>query len=658
MTRAAWIGVLLVLGALSAVAAAAAWSAGGWRSAAKMAAGRVEARLASIDVRRDVRIPMPDGVVLSADLYLPAGPERRVPTVLLRTPYLRDTWQAHGSEALDFARHGFAVVVQSMRGRFGSGGEFAPYAKSADDGRATLDWIVAQPWSNGRVGTYGCSALGETQLILGATRHPALRAMVPQSAGGGVGSAGGRYGYFGIFEGGIPLLSSSAGWFFSNGAKTSAESREQLAHPPRGRGPGGQLSLQQLPVLDLVRSQSPYPTDFELLMSLPLTSPEWARLGYLKDGDRFAAPALHVNSWFDQGVSSTLFAARFMAAHADTPEARHQPVVIGPGMHCTVGYKRAPAHVGDLRIDGPNEPLLDTYLAWFDRWLRDDPAAGASGTTRATGTAGTAGAVGAVGAAAGAGAAASAARPAIDALPAYRFYVLREDRWMDADAWPPPAARPRRWYLDSGGGANTAAGDGRLVDAPRPGQSIDRFTYDPADPVPTRGGTFCCTGDGLAREGAVDQRDVEARRDVLVYTSAPLAAPLRITGTVRARLHVATSARDTDFTARLVDVAPDGPALNIRDSGLRLRYRDGIDRPAPAEPGAVYSIDIELGDIAWQVPAGHRLRLQVSSSNFPRFERNLNTGGRNVDETTSVTAVNDVRHGTAYPSWIEFPVLE
>ncbi|MFT4103019.1 MAG: CocE/NonD family hydrolase [Burkholderiaceae bacterium] len=633
MTRAAWIGVLLALGALVGAAVAAAWSSDGWRSAVKTAAGRIEVKLASIDVRRDLRMPMSDGVELSADLYLPAGPERRVPTLLLRTPYPRDTWQTQGGEVLDFARHGFAVVVQSMRGRFGSGGEFAPYAMSADDGRATLDWIVAQPWSNGRVGTYGCSALGETQLILGATRHPALRAMVPQSAGGGVGSAGGRYGYFGVFEGGIPLLSSAAGWFFSNGAKTSAESREQLAKPPRGRGPGGQLSLRELPVADLVRSQSPYPTDFELLMSLPLTSPEWERLGYLKDGDRFAAPALHVNSWFDQGVSSTLFAARFMAAHADTPEARRQLVVIGPGMHCTAGRKRAAARVGDLRIDGPNEPLLDTYLAWFDRWLRDDAAAGAAD---------------------GAGAVASA----VDALPAYRFYVLREDRWMDADAWPPPAARTRRWYLDSGGDANTAAGDGRLVDAPRPGQSIDRFTYDPADPVPTRGGAFCCTGDELAREGAVDQRDVEARRDVLVYTSAPLAAPLRITGTVRAWLHVATSARDTDFTARLVDVAPDGLALNIRDSGLRLRYRDGIDRPAPAEPGAVYPIDIELGDIAWQVPAGHRLRLQVSSSNFPRFERNLNTGGRNVDESLSVTAVNDVRHGTAYHSWIEFPVLE
>ena len=591
-------------------------------------AGWAVAKWRGITVLRDIRTPGAGGVGLQADLYLPKAGERPAPTVLIRTPYDRTDQRHPGSEAQGFARRGYAVLVQNMRGRFGSEGVFAPYAASIEDGRATLDWIVAQPWSNGRVGTYGCSALGESQLILARGRHPAHRALIAQSAGGGMGLVEGRAGYFGVFEGGVPLLSSMAGWFFQSGAKNSAESIRQVGEPARGRGPDGSLALDTWPSLAILRGQTPYSSDYQWMMSTPLGDPSWRGLDYVHDGDRFAAPALHVNSWFDQAVSATLQAAHFMASQADNAAAREQPVLIGPGMHCTTGRRVGPQRVGELAVAAEQPALFDTYLAWFDRWLKG-----------------------------GAGQATDEQGRQDVRLPPYRFYVMREDRWLDAPSWPPPEARPMRWFLDSRGQANTRDGDGVLRPAPPDAQAVDRLLYDPRDPVPTRGGTFCCTADAGARQGSVDQRDIELRKDVLVYSSPPLTEAVRIVGPVRAHLQVATSARDTDFTARLVDVAPDGQALNIRDSVLRLRYREGVSSPRVATPGEVYPIVIELGDIAWYLSAGHHLRLQVSSSNFPRLERNLNTGGDNATATEPVVATNEVHHGPERRSWVEFPVL-
>ena len=616
---------LLVSGLVAGlvVSAAGVWTA--WRSERfEQWAGWALARWRGVTISYDIGTPGAGGTRLAADLYLPPEADRPAPTVLIRTPYPRGDQRHPRSEAQGFARRGYAVLVQSMRGRFGSEGVFAPYASSVEDGRSTLDWIATQTWSNGRVGTYGCSALGESQLILAKARHPAHRALIAQSAGGGMGWVEGRATYFGVFEGGVPLLSSMAGWFFQSGAKDSAASIRQLEVPPQGRGPGGSLELGTLPSLAILRDQTPYTSDYEWMLQTPLGDPAWDRLGYVRDGDRFTAPALHINSWFDQGVSATLHAARFMAAQADSPAAHEQPVIIGPGMHCTTGRRMGSHRLGELQVDGAQPALFDTYLSWFDRWLKDD------GGSRAD---------------VGSG------------LPAIRYYVMREDRWLDAASWPPPAARPMRWFLDSRGQANTRDGDGVLRLAPPDAPAVDRLLYDPGNPVPTRGGTFCCTADAGARQGSVDQRDIELRKDVLVYSSPPLEQALRIVGPVRAGLQVATSATDTDFTARLVDVAPDGRALNIRDSALRLRYRNGITDPTPAVPGEIYPIEIDLGDIAWQVPAGHRLRLQISSSNFPRLERNLNGSGDNASATEVIVARNEVHHGPARPSWIEFPVL-
>jgi uncharacterized protein len=557
---------------------------------------------------RDLMLPMPDGTRLSTLVMRPWWRTGPLPTLLIRTPYGKST------DGRGFVRRGYAVVVQDMRGRHASEGVFVPWEHAASDGSATIDWIVTQPWSNGRVGTWGCSASGESQLALARSRHPAHRAMIPEGAGGGVGSAGSRFSYFGVYEGGVLQLGSGAGWFAHHGERTPATRR-----PPNGDlGP----TLRGLPVLGMVdRYRGTSDTDFDRFVTTPLGDPQWDTWGYLTNQDRFSTPGLHVNGWYDQTVSETLLAADLMRRNATVPEARQQPVIIGPGTHCA-DPELDSGTVGDIPFSNAAEPFRGTYLRWFDAWLRGD----------------------------GSG---------VDGMPAYQMFVLNENKWIRSNTWPPAGATVARWHLSSGGRANTRAGDGRLLEMPPDGDlAHDRFESDPANPVPTRGGAFCCTGGADAREGPVDQADVEIRDDVLVYTSRPVPKSVRIAGPIYLTLDVSTSARDTDFVAKLVDVWPDGRTVNIQSGVLRLRYRDDVMHPQLAEPGHRYTIRLRLRDIAYLVPAGHRLRVQIAGSDFPRLERNLNTGGRNYDEVQGIVAENRVYHGKGASSFLELPVLE
>jgi putative CocE/NonD family hydrolase len=309
-----------------------------------------------------------------------------------------------------------------------------------------------------------------------------------------------------------------------------------------------------------------------------------------------------------------------MKRNADTEQARRSHhVIIGPGNHCQYFGANQSLNVGEFRV-GPNAlaPHAQWQLQWFDYWLKGQGE--------------------------------------LPQLPAYRFYIMGADRWVDSDQWPPRGVTSQNWYL-SGGPANSRNGSGELRLAPPDAGKVDEFVYDPLNPVPTRGGPICCTNDPTQIQGMVDQAPVEARDDVLVYSSAPLERPLTIAGPLRAELHVSTSARDTDFTAKLVDVFPDGRALNIQEGALRLRYRQGFLNPELATPGEVYRISLDMRAIAYELPAGHRLRLQISSSNFPRLERNLNTGGNNHDESVPVTATNRVWRSAARPSAVVIPVL-
>lgn len=559
-----------------------------------------------------VRIPMADGVRLAASVYRPRG-EEKLATVLVRLPYNRLEYSEALNAAEFFARNGYAVVLEDIRGKYASEGEFVPYRSGTADGAATLDWIVGQPWSNGRVGTFGCSALGELQYVLARARHPALAAMIPLGAGGAVGAAAGRHAYFGLYEGGVFQLASGYGWFRENGAKDP--------HAPSAPAVDIATALRGLPVAGLVANSSTVPNSFADFASRTLTDPWWQTLDYVGDADIAAltVPALVVNTWGDQTVGDTLALSEAIRAAAPGAAA-HQHVIIAPGTHCHSEETGRAGQFGDIEVRNAQQPYQEWFLRWFDFWLRE----------RGTGLAD---------------------------LPPYLYYMMGEQRWLTATQWPPREAQPTRWYLGSGGHANSREGDGVLAQAQSAGAGADEFRYDPLDPVPTRGGPLCCTGNPADRAGPVDQHDVEIRKDVLVYTSAPLQAPLRIAGPLRARLTVTSSARDTDFVARLVHVWPDGKATNIQEGALRARYREGIAHPRLLVPGTAVELSIDMRSIAYTVPAGHRLRLHVTSSSFPRLERNLNTGGSNFDETQGVTAVNRVLHGPDAQSWVELPLL-
>jgi putative CocE/NonD family hydrolase len=370
-------------------------------------------------VDREVRIPMPDGDHLAASVYLPRGDEKR-PTVLVRLPYGRLEYGEALNTAEYFARRGYAVVVEDLRGTFDSQGEFLPYAHGASDGAATLDWIAAQPWSNGRVGSFGCSSLGETQYLLARSGRPSLRAMIPLGAGGIVGSAAGRYSYFGLYEGGVFQLASGFGWFVENGAKSPQAAPMQ----PFDIG----AALRDLPVSALVQRHRPGPNAYDDFMRLKLSDPAWRDLGYLDDADLPDVPTFEVTTWGDQTVGDTLaFAASLPARYAAakrTPPERH--LVIAPGTHCHHEETGVTGRFGDLVVANAEKPYFEWYERWFDHWLRD----------RGDGLA---------------------------SLPPVLYYMIGEHRWLTASSWPPPQARVERWYLDGEGRANGARGDGALA---------------------------------------------------------------------------------------------------------------------------------------------------------------------------------------------------
>jgi putative CocE/NonD family hydrolase len=533
-----------------------------------------------VTVDHNVRILMPDGVDLAASLYMPRSSAGRLPAILVRLPYHRLKYGEGYEVGVFFASRGYAVIVQDLRGTGDSGGEFFPWRDAASDGEATLDWIADQTWSNGKVGTYGCSALGETQFVLAARNHPAHAAMIPSGAGGAVGSAANRYSYFGLFEGGIFQLASGVGWFMHHGTKDPSAPLPARYRPME--------LLKELPVANLVSRMRPAPNGYSEALSTPLDDPNWREWGYISDSDHSRIPALIINTWGDQTVGDTMALAEQWRQHG-TP----QKVVIAHGTHCGHGSGASSLRkFGELEIENAERPWNQWYLDWFAYWLRGE------GT-------------------------------GLRELENYTVFMLVANAWVTSETWPPKNAVPQRWHLGSRGHANSRGGDGWLSRQVKVAAAEDVFRYDPHDPVPSRGGPLCCTGDSSDMTGPVDQEDVEVRDDVLVYTSDELPEDLRIVGPLKAHLTLSSDVPDTDIVARLVHVWPDGRATNIQEGALRLRYREGFGSPVLMNPGTRYAVDVDMRSIAYLLPKGHRLRLHVTSSSFPRLERNLNTGAAN-----------------------------
>jgi putative CocE/NonD family hydrolase len=349
-----------------------------------------------------------------------------------------------------------------------------------------------------------------------------------------------------------------------------------------------------------------------------LTDPWWNKYNYLTDQDRIDAPALFIESWNDFTASAALYARTLFERNGVSETTRrNQFIIISPASHCQSESMKPGQMIGDLDAGDPRFGHMDIYLQWFDRWLKGMD----NGVT---------------------------------AMPKIQYYLLGKNEWRSSDRWPLARTERVSYYFRSGGRANTHDGDGVLATTTPSAESADRYRYDPGDPVPSVGVNDYWGGKPIA-----DQREeVSARRDVLVYTSPPLAAGFEMTGDIEAVLYVSSSARDTDFVVKLVDVYPDGRALNIRENIKRARFRNGRDRPAELmQPGKVYEVRIPLGAYSTWFAPGHRIRVQITSSSFPRWDRNLNTGGNNYDETAWVIAENVVHHSGRYPSRIVLPVI-
>lgn len=593
-------------------------------------------------VQRMVMVPMRDDVRLATEVYIPKEGEGPFPAIFWRTPY--NFSRLAGSNpnrpnamlkyALDAVERGYAFVVQNERGRFFSEGEWEILGYPRTDGWDALSWIAEQPWSNGKVATLGCSSTAEWQMALAAMDHPAHAAAVPMAAGAGIGRMGPFWEQGNFYRGGavqMPMVT----WLYGTQnvqrptlpADLSREDRVRLSNyfdlAPRMPSVDWSEALWHLPVATIFDSVDGPQGPFADMVRRTPADPDWFQGGLYHDDEGFAVPALWVSSWYDLSVGPNLALFEHVRDEADVEVRDDQYLVIAPTPHCAMYRLKDPMIVGEMNlgsVDFEFDEIVFDFLDRFTKPVAEEAAADYDANE-----------------------------------PRVRYFSLGENEWRMAEDWP-PASKPKTFYLASDGEANSLFGDGRLAPRPDADDSIvDRFPYDPHNPVPTRGGNFCCLGD--EPEGAFDQRRVEARHDVLVYTSERLDEPLDAAGWVEVVLYVSSDAKDTDFTVKLVDVHPDGRAMNLDDTILRARYREGFDRAVWMEEGEVYEIRLGPLSIANVFEVGHRVRVEVSSSNFPRYDRNLNTGGDNFDETRGVVAHNAVYHSAMYPSRIVLPVL-
>jgi putative CocE/NonD family hydrolase len=625
-------GALLALGIIALGSPATAAEVETWKEVRKSLVGETEEK---------ILVPMRDGIGLDTNVFFPRDGEPPYPVILIRSPYqlehILQRWMKSGQIQL-FLENGYAIAFQNERGRYWSEGEYTLLAGAREDGYDTIDWIVRQPWSNGKVGTLGCSSSAEHQLGLVTMSHPGHAAAIAGGPGAGIGVIGDFHEQGNFYRGGaIQLLFASWNndWVFYGGsghlqkpgfqADLSRDDRIRLSHMFSLRRSEPDVDyrafFRHLPVSDLLRNIDGPVTDWEEFSRRTPGDPAWSRTDFAGEGDTFGVPMLWMFSWYDIGVAPNITLYNYAREHTSTPRAEgNQFMVMSPMPHCAYGRETRDTEVGERDMGDARFDYEKLFLDWFDYWLKGET----TGVLK---------------------------RPRV------RYYLMGANEWRTGDVWPPQGGEARTWYLDSDGGANSLFGDGILSPKPPTRTASDTFTYDPSVPVPTRGGGACCQGDE-ADPGSFDQTDLEARIDVLVYTSPPLEEPLEVTGFIETVLYVSSDARDTDFTVKLVDVDTDGRAWNVEDTIQRVRYREGYDRTVLMQKGEVYEIKLGPMATANTFQKGHRIRVEISSSNFPRFDRNLNTGGNNFDEAEYRRARNTVHHSPVHSSRISLPVVK
>src|SRR5262245_6919586 len=561
-------------------------------------------------VEKNVEATMRDGVVLRADVYRPDTQER-LPVLLQRTPYSKNP-EREDNQFRRLAARGYVVVVQDTRGRYMSDGVARPHDE-AEDGYDTIEWAAALPWGNGRVGTFGGSYSATTQLMAAPLRPPHLAAIFPSS------SYNSRYDM--VFQGGAFYLADGLSWNLGQ----SVDLRRRTLQPDVARASAIGMSaaerqtfaniwlwhvpLSSIDAMDLRRFAPAY---FEML-SHPSYDAYWKTFDIEARHGEFEVPAYHFTGWYDTLLNGTLRNFSGLRQHARSERARSgQRLVVGPWTHSRPTSDST--KIGDVDF-GPDAGFQteSLMLDWFDYWLK------------------------------------GASNDVLSRAPV-RLFVMGANVWRDEQEWPLRRAVPTSYFLHSQGRANTLDGDGTLSEIKPAAEKSDHFTYDPSDPVPTgqRGGYSRLP---------TDQRAAERRADVLVYTTAPLSAPLEVTGPIELHLWVSSSATDTDFKAKLVDVHPDGIARALTEGILRARYRRSKTTPVLLTSGEPVELTIDVGATSNLFAAGHRIRLEISSSNFPRFDRNPNTGAAFAENGELRRAEQTIFHDATRPSRLILPAV-
>lgn len=556
-----------------------------------------------------------DGVKLAVDIYLPdaAG---KYPAIAVRTPYTKSRWEKQhleGDEYMNpqkFTDAGYVVAVQDCRGTGNSQGSYVPWRDDANDGYDFIEWLAEQAWCTGKIGAMGSSNLGSVQLLEASMRPPHLTTICPC----------GTSAHMPFFRHGIMNLAGASIWYLQQADRAavnpniSAARRANLSKRIAEIKTDMNKQYSYLPLKDmpLVHMEDagvePY---FNEWLEHVADPGYWNKIHMPAQVRNINIPVLFIAHWYDHLAK-------------DTFEAYHELVHFGAktaqeNVHLYIGpWRKYPGIEGgesDTWNDGRR--LTDILLEWFDHWLY--------GKENGIGT-----------------------------KPPVLYHTMGDVAWHYAEKWPLPQAKPVRYYLASKKGANSIAGDGCLTSAmPQDIKPFDAYDYDPMDPTPCRSGVVISPGDTLRQS----QEEVEKRMDVLVYSSEVLCEDLEIVGPIEATVWAASSAVDTDFTAKLVDVREDGSTYNVTEGIVRARLRDGLDREQLLIPNAIYQYRIDLSATGIVFKKGHRIRVEISSSNFPKHDRNMNTGNAVGEDATGVVAHQKIYHDAQHPSFISLPIV-
>ena len=551
-------------------------------------------------IDQKVMMPMRDGVRLATDIYRPKTTEK-VPIIFSRTPYNFNSWgdgkqrTKTAERAYEAVKRGYAYVVQNERGRYFSEGEWDILGMPLTDGYDAFSWMKEQPWSNGKIGTYGCSSTAEWQMAVAALDHPSLAAMVPQGFGAGVGTVDGLVEQGNWYRGGAEQLLFFS-WLYGVEhdkfkpripAGASQEDLKRISRfydlAPENPEVDFSKAFYHLPIQDMLQNIHGKREIFDKMVRRKPNHEDWYKGGLYHDTMELKTPGFWFVSWYDVSVTPNLYLFNHLRNKSkDIASRDNQYLVIAPTLHCRFTRATENTVVGQRSVGDARLNYDEQIYKWWDLWLK-----GVSNDFK-------------------------------EKTPRVQYYTMGSNTWQNATQWPPADVKMVTYYLNSRGTANTSSGNGSLLRRKAAKDAPDSFTYDPMNPVPSVGGNVCCMGNALDG-GAFDQQEVEKRSDVLVYSTPPLKEGVEVSGFIESTLYVSSDVKDTDFTIKLIDVHPDGTAYNLDETIQRARYREGYDKEVFMEKGKVYKIDLTPMSTSNYFKKGHQIRIEISSSNFPRF---------------------------------------